>query len=80
MIKINKIPIFIAYTFLFFIDHLLHIDILAGKNLRIKERQAILNDSLTGYYRNLYTGRDSGSCRKMMENNDRVVNGCIMGG
>ena len=49
MIMINKIPMFIAYTSLFFIDHFLHIDILAGKNLQIKERQAILNDSLTGY-------------------------------
>lgn len=49
MIMINKIPIFIAYTFLFFIDHLLHIAILAGEKAFMKEKWAILNDSLTGY-------------------------------
>lgn len=49
MIMINKIPIFIAYTFLFFVDHLLHIDILAGEKAFMKEKWAILNDSLTGY-------------------------------
>ena len=53
MIMINKIPMFIANTSLFYVLDLwitlLHIAILAGRKAVIKEEQAILNDSLTGY-------------------------------